>query len=156
MALNLSDNFISPHNIDELINTLRNTDFHSERVKSKNLKKLDFAQVKQNQLQISRQIDFDIPVSAQKFVSNPILLVENWTFEDSQKITIKVSIPNIQSELNAALNFKTENDQTLILVETVILSNIFLMSSFAEEFVAKYWKKSIQKDFEILNNWIKS
>jgi hypothetical protein len=154
MALNLSDKFISPYKIDEIINTLRNTDFHSERVKSKNLKRIDFEKVNQNQLQISRQIDFDIPVSAQKFVLNPILLVENWTFEDNQKITIKVSIPNIQSELKASMDFKTENDQTSILVETVVLSKIFLMSSFAEEFVSKYWKKSLQKDFEILNKWI--
>jgi hypothetical protein len=154
MALNLSDKFISPYKIDEIINTLRNTDFHSERVKSKNLKRIDFEKVNHNQLQISRQIDFDIPVSAQKFVSNPILLVENWTFEDNQKITIKVSIPNIQSELKASMDFKTENDQTSILVETVVLSRIFLMSSFAEEFVSKYWKKSLQKDFEILNKWI--
>jgi len=154
MALNLSDKFISPYKIDEIINTLRNTDFHSERAKSKNLKKIDFEKINQNQLQISRQIDFDIPVSAQKFVSNPILLVENWIFEDNQKITIKVSIPNIQSELKASMDFKTENDQTSILVETVVLSKIFLMSSFAEEFVSKYWKKSLQKDFEILNKWI--
>jgi hypothetical protein len=154
MALNLSDKFISPYKIDEIINTLRNTDFHSERVKSKNLKRIDFEKVNHNQLQISRQIDFDIPVSAQKFVSNPILLVENWTFEDNQKITIKVSIPNIQSELKASIDFKAENDQTSILVETVVLSKIFLMSSFAEEFVSKYWKKSLQKDFEILNKWI--
>jgi len=154
MALNLSDKFISPYKIDEIINTLRNTDFHSERAKSKNLKRIDFEKVNQNQLQISRQIDFDIPVSAQKFVSNPILLVENWTFEDNQKITIKVSIPNIQSELKASIDFKAENDQTSILVETVVLSKIFLMSSFAEEFVSKYWKKSLQKDFEILNKWI--
>jgi hypothetical protein len=154
MALNLSDKFISPYKIDEIINTLRNTDFHSERAKSKNLKRIDFEKVNQNQLQISRQIDFDIPVSAQKFVLNPILLVENWTFEDNQKITIKISIPNIQSELKASMDFKTENDQTSILVETVVLSKIFLMSSFAEEFVSKYWKKSLQKDFEILNKWI--
>ena len=154
MALNLSDKFISPYKIDEIINTLRNTDFHSERAKSKNLKRIDFEKVNQNQLQISRQIDFDIPVSAQKFVSNPILLVENWTFEDNQKITIKVSIPNIQSELKASMDFKNEDDQTSILVETVVLSRIFLMSSFAEEFVSKYWKKSLQKDFEILNNWL--
>jgi hypothetical protein len=51
---------------------------------------------------------------------------------------------------------KSEDNQTSILVETVVVSKIFLMSSFAEEFVSKYWKKSLQKDFEILNDWIKS
>ena len=103
MALNLSDNFISPYKIDEIINTLRNTDFHLERAKSKNLKKIDFEKANQNQLQISRQIDFDIPVSAQKFVSNPISLVELWTFESNQKIAIKVSIPNIQTAVEASM-----------------------------------------------------
>jgi hypothetical protein len=156
MALNLSDKFISPYKIDEIINTLRNTDFHLERAKSKNLKKIDFEIANQNQLQISRQIDFDIPVSAQKFVSNPISLIENWTFENNQKITIKVSIPNIQSEVEGLMDFKNEDNQTSILVETKVISRIFLMSSFAEEFVSKYWKKSLQKDFEILNNWLKA
>lgn len=156
MALNLSDKFISPYKIDEIINALRNTDFHLERAKSKNLKKIDFEKINQNQLQISRQIDFDIPVSAQKFVSNPISLVELWTFESNQKIAIKVSIPNIQTEVEASVALKSEDNQTSILVETVVVSKIFLMSSFAEEFVSKYWKKSLQKDFEILNDWIKS
>jgi hypothetical protein len=150
MALNLSDKFISPYKIDEIINTLRNTDFHLERAKSKNLKKIDFEKANQNQLQISRQIDFDIPVSAQKFV------VELWTFESNQKIAIKVSIPNIQTAVEASMALKSEDNQTSILVETVVVSKIFLMSSFAEEFVSKYWKKSLQKDFEILNDWIKS
>ena len=156
MALNLSDKFISPYKIDEIINALRNTDFHLERAKSKNLKKIDFEKINQNQLQISRQIDFDIPVSAQKFVSNPISLVELWTFESNHKIAIKVSIPNIQTEVEASMALKSEDNQTSILVETVVVSKIFLMSSFAEEFVSKYWKKSLQKDFEILNDWIKS
>lgn len=156
MALNLSDKFISPYKIDEIINALRNTDFHLERAKSKNLKKIDFEKINQNQLQISRQIDFDIPVSAQKFVSNPISLVELWTFESNHKIAIKVSIPNIQTEVEASIALKSEDNQTSILVETVVVSKIFLMSSFAEEFVSKYWKKSLQKDFEILNDWIKS
>jgi hypothetical protein len=156
MALNLSDKFKSPYKIDEIINTLRNTDFHLERAKSKNLKKIDFEKANQNQLQISRQIDFDIPVSAQKFVSNPISLVELWTFESNQKIAIKVSIPNIQTAVEASMALKSEDNQTSILVETVVVSKIFLMSSFAEEFVSKYWKKSLQKDFEILNDWIKS
>jgi len=31
-----------------------------------------------------------------------------------------------------------------------------LMSSFAEEFVSKYWKKALLEDFEILNQWLKS
>jgi hypothetical protein len=156
MALNLSDKFISPYKIDEIIHALRNTDFHLERAKSKNLKKIDFEKANQNQLQISRQIDFDIPVSAQKFVSNPISLVELWTFESNQKIAIKVSIPNIQTEVEALMALKSEDNQTSILVETEVVSKIFLMSSFAEEFVSKYWKKSLQKDFEILNDWIKS
>ena len=156
MALNLSDKFISPYKIDEIIHVLRNSEFHLERAKSKNLKKIDFEKANQNQLQISRQIDFDIPVSAQKFVSNPISLVELWTFESNQKIAIKVSIPNIQTEVEASMALKSEDNQTSILVETEVVSKIFLMSSFAEEFVSKYWKKSLQKDFEILNDWIKS
>lgn len=156
MALNLSDKFVSPSKINEIIDTLRNTDFHSERAKSKNLKKIDMEKNNDTYLKISRLIDFDIPVSAQRFVSNPILLVEIWTFESDQKITLKVSIPNIQTEVTASIDFVSEDSQTLILVETEVASKIFLMSSFAEEFVSKYWKKSLQKDFEILNNWIKS
>jgi hypothetical protein len=83
-------------------------------------------------------------------------LVELWTFESNQKIAIKVSIPNIQTEVEASMALKSEDNQTSILVETEVVSKIFLMSSFAEEFVSKYWKKSLQKDFEILNDWIKS
>jgi hypothetical protein len=51
--------------------------------------------------------------------------------------------------------FEPENLGSLIRVESLVQSKIFLMSSFAEEFVSKYWKKALQEDFEILNQWLK-
>ena len=155
MALNLKDTFHSEYTINELVDALKNIEFHKKRAESKSLKKIEFNTTKTNELVISRQIDFEIPVAAQKMVSNPISLNENWNFSSQDLIEIKLSIPNIQTTISAQMFFETEDSGSLIRVESVVQSKIFLMSSFAEEFVSKYWKKALVEDFEILNQWLK-
>lgn len=88
-------------------------------------------------------------------VSNPISLNENWNFRSQDLIEIQLSIPNIQTTISAQMHFESENSGSLIRVESIVQSKIFLMSSFAEEFVSKYWKKALVEDFEILNQWLK-
>ena len=68
----------SPDTEPDIITALKDVEFHRERAKSKSLKKLECDNSKHDQLIISRQIDFDIPVSAQKLVSNPISILEQW------------------------------------------------------------------------------
>ena len=65
MALILTDTFNSDFKVHEIITALKDVEFHRERAKSKSLKKLECDNSKHDQLIISRQIDFDIPVSAQ-------------------------------------------------------------------------------------------
>jgi hypothetical protein len=156
MALNLKDTFQSEFTIIELINALKDIEFHKKRAESKSLKKIEFKTSEINELEISRQIDFDIPAAAQKMVSNPISLNENWNFSSQDLIKIQLSIPNIQTTISAQMYFEIEKSGSLIRVESLVQSKIFLMSSFAEEFVSKYWKKALLEDFEILNQWLKS
>jgi hypothetical protein len=155
MALILTDTFNSDFKVHELITALKDVEFHRERAKSKSLKKLECDNSKHNQLNISRQIDFDIPVSAQKLVSNPISILEQWDFNLDESIDILLSITNIQTTVKAHLDFE-ENSMTVVNVKSVVDSKIFLMSSFVEEFVSKYWKKTLTEDFAILNKWIKA
>ncbi len=155
MALILTDTFNSDFKVHELITALKDVEFHRERAKSKSLKKLECDNSKHNQLNISRQIDFDIPVSAQKLVSNPISILEQWDFNLDESIDILLSITNIQTTVKAHLDFE-ENSITVVNVKSVVDSKIFLMSSFVEEFVSKYWKKTLTEDFAILNKWIKA
>jgi hypothetical protein len=155
MALILTDTFNSDFKVHELITALKDVEFHRERAKSKSLKKLECDNSKHDQLNISRQIDFDIPVSAQKLVSNPISILEQWDFNLDESIDILLSIPNIQTTVKAHLDFE-ENSMTVVNVKSVVDSKIFLMSSFVEEFVSKYWKKTLTEDFAILNKWIKA
>jgi len=155
MALILTDTFNSDFKVHELITALKDVEFHRERAKSKSLKKLECDNSKHNQLNISRQIDFDIPVSAQKLVSNPISILEEWDFNLDESVDILLSITNIQTTVKAHLNFE-ENSMTVVNVKSVVDSKIFLMSSFVEEFVSKYWKKTLTEDFVILNKWIKA
>ena len=156
MALNLEDTFNSEYTINELIDALKDIEFHKKRAESKSLRKIEFNTTKTNELEISRQIDFEIPVAAQKMVSNPISLIENWNFRSQDLIEIQLSIPNIQTTINAQMYFERANLGVLIRVESIVKSKIFLMSSFAEEFVSKYWKKALLEDFEILNQWLKA
>jgi hypothetical protein len=155
MALILTDTFNSDFKVHELITALKDVEFHRERAKSKSLKKFECDNSKHDQLNISRQIDFDIPVSAQKLVSNPISILEQWDFNLDESIDILLSIPNIQTTVKAHLDFE-ENSMTVVNVKSVVDSKIFLMSSFVEEFVSKYWKKTLTEDFAILNKWIKA
>jgi hypothetical protein len=155
MALILTDTFNSDFKVHELITALKDVEFHRERAKSKSLKKLECDNSKHDQLNILRQIDFDIPVSAQKLVSNPISILEQWDFNLDESIDILLSITNIQTTVKAHLDFE-ENSMTVVNVKSVVDSKIFLMSSFVEEFVSKYWKKTLTEDFAILNKWIKA
>lgn len=156
MALNLKDTFQSEYTINELVDALKNIEFHKKRAESKSLKKIEFKTSETNELEISRQIDFDIPAAAQKIVSNPISLNENWNFGLQDLIKIQLSIPNIQTTISAQMYFDIDKSGSLIRVESLVQSKIFLMSSFAEEFVSKYWKKALLEDFEILNQWLKA
>ncbi len=155
MALILTDTFNSDFKVHELITALKDVEFHRERAKSKSLKKLECDNSKHDQLNILRQIDFDIPVSAQKLVSNPISILEQWDFNLDESIDILLSITNIQTTVKAHLEFE-ENSITVVNVKSVVDSKIFLMSSFVEEFVSKYWKKTLTEDSAILNEWIKA
>jgi hypothetical protein len=83
-------------------------------------------------------------------------LNENWNFTSQDSIKIQLSIPNIQTTISAQMYFEIEKSGSLVRVESLVQSKIFLMSSFAEEFVSKYWKKALLEDFEILNQWLKA
>jgi hypothetical protein len=154
--MKLNDSFSSDHKIIDLINALRSKDFHQLRTKSEGLQSLEIDESKPNQIKISRQINFDIPASAKSLVSNPINLEELWTFQHENKVIIEISIPNIQTHIKAEIVFSLQNSKSIASIATSVESKIFLVSSFAEEFVSKYWKKALGEDFILLNTWINS
>ncbi|MFM9129959.1 MAG: hypothetical protein ACKOMW_01695 [Actinomycetes bacterium] len=47
----------------------------------------------------------------------------------------------------------TKNNQNIFEVKSLITSTVFMMGSFVEEHVAKFWKKMIEKDLELLLKW---
>jgi hypothetical protein len=147
MALNLIDIFKSSHKNAQLFDALKSIDFHKTRSQSKSLKLIEFETPSPIELKITRHNDFDIPASAQKFISNPVLLMETWDFMSQSKIKVILAIPKIQTEVTADLNFEELGAETVITVNSHVVS-------FVEEFVSKFWKNALNKDFETLNSWI--
>jgi len=156
MAMKLNDSFTNDHKIIELINALKSIDFHKLRTKSEGLRSLEIDESIPDQIKISRHIDFDIPASAKSLVSNPIKLEELWIFIQENKIVVEILIPNVQTSIKAEFIFSVQNSKTIAAIQTSVESKIFLVSSFAEEFISKYWKKALAEDFILLNTWIKS
>jgi hypothetical protein len=154
MALNLIDIFESSHKNAQLFEALKSIDFHQTRSQSKSLKKLEFETPSPIELKITRHNDFDIPTPAQKFISNPVLLSETWDFISQSKIRVILTIPKIQTEVTADFNFEELAAETVITVNSHVVSGMFLVGSFVEEFVSKFWKNALNKDFETLNSWI--
>lgn len=154
MALNLIDIFNSSHKNSQLFDALKSIDFHKTRSESKSLKLLEFETPSPIKLKITRHNNFDIPASAQKFISNPVLLSETWDFISQSKINIILTIPKIQTEVTADFNFEELATETVITVNSHVVSGMFLVGSFVEEFVSKFWTNALNKDFETLNSWI--
>ncbi|MDA2977685.1 MAG: DUF2505 family protein [Actinomycetota bacterium] len=154
MALNLIEIFKSSHKNAHLFDALKSIDFHQTRSQSKSLKLIEFETPSPIELKITRHNDFDIPASAQKFISNPVLLSETWDFISQSKIKVILAIPKIQTEVTADLNFEELGAETVITVNSYVVSEMFLVGSFVEEFVSKFWKNALNKDFETLNIWI--
>jgi hypothetical protein len=154
MALNLIDIFKSSHKNAHLYDALKSIDFHKIRSQSKSLKMLEFETPSPTKLKITKHNDFDIPASAQKFISNPVLLSEIWDFISQSKIRVILTIPKIQTEIAADFNFEELAAETVITVNSHVVAEMFLVGSFVEEFVSKFWKNALNKDFETLNSWI--
>lgn len=154
MALNLIDIFKSSHKNAQLFDALKSINFHKTRSQSKSLKLLEFETPSPIKLKITRHNDFDIPASAQKFISNPVLLMETWDFISQSKIRVILTIPKIQTEVTADFNFEELAAETVITVNSHVVAEMFLVGSFVEEFVSKFWTNALNKDFETLNSWI--
>ena len=88
-------------------------------------------------------------------ITNGALPVELLSFDGSCNDNVITLNWKTASEHNSQY-FEIKKSGSLIRVESLVQSKIFLMSSFAEEFVSKYWKKALLEDFEILNQWLKA
>ena len=80
--------------------------------------------------------------------------METWDFISQSNIKVILAIPKIQTEVTADLNFEELGAETVITVNSHVVSEMFLVGSFVEEFVSKFWKNALNKDFETLNSWI--
>jgi predicted secreted protein len=156
MALKLEDSFQINCSILQLNTALKNTKFHEERYKKDNLEKITITNTTYSTFEITSLFNFDIPASAQALISNPVTITESWEITPNHEIKVQINIAKAQTKI--AVNFLIiEAEQMLnIEIKSKIESRIFLMASYVEEFVAKYWKQKVKDDLQALSTWIES
>ncbi len=149
MAINLVQTFESNLELNQLKAIILNNDFHELRNKETKLinYKISSEPLK---LTIKKVLEIDLPSNISAIVSNPFEIIETWNLEKEDSVTITVEIPKIQSIILVELLKSSTNE---IQINSEIKSKVFMMGSFVEEHVAKFWKKLIEKDSQLLIQW---
>ena len=150
MALTLTQFFESELNLEELKTIILNEEFQIQRNKDLKLSNYEISSKALSNLIISKVLEIDLPANVSAMVSNPFEVIEIWNLAEKDKILITINIPKIQSGIFVEI-YKTDTNK--IQVDSEIKSKVFMMGSFVEEYVSKFWKKLIEKDLTLLINW---
>ena len=149
MALTLTQNFASNLDLNQLKTVIQNDSFQKQRLKD--LKVVSYELSNQYPIIIMKKIlELELAANVSAMISNPFEITETWNLEDSSKIILLVNIPKVQSKIEVEI---TENNQNIFEVKSIISSTVFMMGSFVEEHVAKFWKKLVEKDLKLLLEW---
>ena len=149
MALTLTQNFASNIDLNQLKTVIQNDSFQKQRLKD--LKVVSYELSNQYPIIIMKKIlELELAANVSAMISNPFEITETWNLEDSSKIILLVNIPKVQSKIEVEI---TENNQNIFEVKSIISSTVFMMGSFVEEHVAKFWKKLVEKDLKLLLEW---
>ncbi len=151
MALKLTQEIKSELNLNLIKKIIQNSNF--QELRNKDTKIIDYKinAVKDKRIEINKTIELDLPSNITSMVSNPFEVKENWNLDKPEKILIEVEIPKVKTNIRVEIE---KLDSNTLKVLSDIKSNIFMMGTFVEEHVAKFWKKLIEKDLELLNKFL--
>jgi hypothetical protein len=149
MALTFMQNFESNLELNQLKSVIQNNSFQKQRFND--LKVISYEFLEENSsIKIKKILELELAANISAMVSNPFEIIETWNLEDANNIFLVVEIPKVQSKIQVEI---TKNNQNLFEVKSSITSTVFIMGSLVEEHVAKFWKKMIEKDLELLLKW---
>ena len=149
MALTLTQNFETNLDLKQIKLVIKNDLFQKERIKDSKVISFE-SSANTSTVTIKKLLEIELASNISAMVSNPFEIIESWDLENASKILVLVEIPKVQTKIIVEL---TVNDQHIIEVKSQINSTVFMMGSFVEEHVAKFWKKIIDKDLKILLSW---
>lgn len=149
MALTLTQNFETNLDLNQIKLVIKNDLFQKERIKDSKVISFE-SSANTSTVTIKKLLEIELASNISAMVSNPFEIIESWDLENASKILVLVEIPKVQTKIMVEL---TVNDQQIIEVKSQINSTVFMMGSFVEEHVAKFWKKIIDKDLKILLSW---
>lgn len=149
MALTLTQNFETNLDLNQIKLVIKNDLFQKERIKDSKVISFE-SSANTSTVTIKKLLEIELASNISAMVSNPFEIIESWDLENASKILVLVEIPKVQTKIMVEL---TVNNQHIIEVKSQINSTVFMMGSFVEEHVAKFWKKIIDKDLKILLSW---
>jgi len=149
MALTLTQNFETNLDLNQIKLVIKNDLFQKERIKDSKVISFE-SSANTSTVTIKKLLEIELASNISAMVSNPFEIIESWDLENASKILVLVEIPKVQTKIMVEL---TVNDQHIIEVKSQINSTVFMMGSFVEEHVAKFWKKIVDKDLKILLSW---
>ena len=149
MALTLTQNFETNLDLNQIKMVIKNDLFQKERIKDSKVIIFELS-ANTSTVTIKKLLEIELASNISAMVSNPFEIIESWDLENASKILVLVEIPKVQTKIVVELKV---NDQHIIEVKSQINSTVFMMGSFVEEHVAKFWKKIIDKDLKILLSW---
>lgn len=149
MALTLTQNFETNLDLNQIKLVIKNDLFQKERIKDSKVISFE-SSANTSTVTIKKLLEIELASNISAMVSNPFEIIESWDLENASKILVLVEIPKVQTKIMVEL---TVNDQQIIEVKSQINSTVFMMGSFVEEHVAKFWKKIVDKDLKILLSW---
>lgn len=149
MALTLTQNFETNLDLNQIKLVIKNDLFQKERIKDSKVISFE-SSANTSTVTIKKLLEIELASNISAMVSNPFEIIESWDLENASKILVLVEIPKVQTKIVVELKV---NDQHIIEVKSQINSTVFMMGSFVEEHVAKFWKKIVDKDLKILLSW---
>ena len=149
MALTLTQNFETNLDLNQIKLVIKNDLFQKERIKDSKVISFE-SSANTSSVTIKKLLEIELASNISAMVSNPFEIIESWDLENASKIHVLVEIPKVQTKIVVELKV---NDQHIIEVKSQINSTVFMMGSFVEEHVAKFWKKIVDKDLKILLSW---
>ena len=150
MALTLMQNFKSSLDLNQIKTVIKDKDFQEKRNKEIKLVSYEIFPELPSKITIKKVLEIELPTNISALVTNPFEIIEIWNLDKENEVLVTIEIPKIQSLIFVELR---KNNDDEILIKSEINSKVFMMGSFVEEHVAKFWKKLIDKDLKLLTEW---
>lgn len=150
MALTLMQNFKSSLDLNQIKTVIKDKDFQEKRNKEIKLVSYEIFPELPSKITIKKVLEIELPTNISALVTNPFEIIEIWNLDKENEILVTIDIPKIQTLILVEVSKSKDAE---ILIKSEIKSKVFMMGSFVEEHVAKFWKKLIDKDLKLLTEW---